>query len=111
MRFAGVPKYSLKKLINLAVDGVMSFTAKPLWAIFVAGLTLLMMGLIGGVVLIVRSVIYGSVFVTSELILFAIVFLGGLLLLSLGIIGIYIARISSESQNRPRYIVREKINL
>ncbi len=110
-RFAGTPKYSMKKLITLAVDGVMSFTAKPLWAIFVAGLTLFLIGFIGGVGLVVQSVIYESSLVTIELILSAIFFLGGILLFALGIIGIYIARISSQSQGRPRYIIREKINL
>ncbi len=110
-RFAGSPKFSLKKLIDLAIDGVMSFTAKPLWAICLTGMVFLLAGLIGGVTLILYSLMYEYSFVTPEFILSTLFFLAGVLLVALGTIGIYIARISSESQNRPRYIIRETINL
>jgi len=110
-RFAGAPKYSLKKLMNLAVDGVMSFTTKPLWAILVVALTLFVMGLAGGIVLITQASINESAFVTPELIFSSLFFFAGIMLFALGIIGMYIARITSGSQDRPRYIIREKINL
>lgn len=108
-RFAGAPKYSMKKLLNLAFDGVMSFTFKPIFAIGIVGSISFFFGFIGGIVLFIRSYIYHVAFATPELILFTLFFLAGIMLLSLGILGAYIVRISSESQNRPRYIIREKI--
>ena len=108
-RFAGVPKYSLRKLINLAFDGVMSFTFKPLWVIGLVGGAFFITGLVGEILIIISSYINNVVIITPAFILFTLFFLSGILLLSMGIIGGYIARISSESINRPRYIIRERI--
>jgi F0F1-type ATP synthase membrane subunit c/vacuolar-type H+-ATPase subunit K len=87
----------------------MAFTFKPLWVIFAIGSVSFLFGLIGGVVVIIRSSTYDVTLTMSGLILFSVFLIGGLVILSTGILGGYIARISSESQNRPRYIVREKI--
>jgi len=107
-RFAGETKYPLKKMIKFAMDGITSFSSKPLkFSSFLGGL------------LCAGSAIYFVVALCLELftnlsiadwswILCIPLFFNGLMFMMLGIMGEYIGRIYDESKNRPLYIIKEK---
>ncbi len=107
-RAAGQTKYSLKKMLKLAGDGVTSFSNKPLKAPMVIGIALTILSLCYLVVSVVLTAL--SMWPLMH-VLFALVFtLIGLLFVSLGIFGLYLGRIYDEAKGRPIYIIDEKIN-
>ena len=99
-------KYTLKKMLSLALSGVTSFSLTPLRIIFALGFCIsivsAILGLYGVVVaLLGRGVSgWGSIVVP-------IYFLGGVQMLALGVIGEYIGRIYAETKRRPRYLIDE----
>ncbi|MBQ9949348.1 MAG: glycosyltransferase family 2 protein [Clostridia bacterium] len=108
-RFAGQTKYTLKKMLKLAMDGIIGFSDKPLtlsgyFGIFVCVLSVL--GLIASVICActcgLPAWIWG---------LCGVVFLIGMLFIALGVQGAYMNRMYDEIKGRPLYIVGEKINL
>ena len=107
-RAAGQTKYSLKKMLKLAGDGVTSFSNKPLKAPMALGIALTLLSLCYLVVSVVLTAL--SIWPLMH-VMFALVFLLlGLLFVSLGIFGLYLGRIYDEAKGRPIYIVDEKIN-
>jgi dolichol-phosphate mannosyltransferase len=107
-RFAGETHYPLKKMLKLALDGILSFSYVPLrlvmqFGAFVSFLALLLCGY-GIIRYSQHHVIPGW---TSLFVIIA--FFGGVQLLALGMIGEYIGRIHEEIKRRPLYIVRESI--
>jgi dolichol-phosphate mannosyltransferase len=104
-RFAGESKYSLGKLIGLAMNGVVSSSLKPLaFATFVGAITA------GIGVLLLAYVIYSWLFVGRTpqgwaSLLISVVFMGGLQLMVLGIMGEYLGRIHEQTRNRPMFLV------
>ncbi len=106
-RTKGISKFTFKKMIKLGLDGIISFSVKPLRLIFNFGLINLFAGLIYLVYVFIQynsgNTIPGW---TSTMIV--ILILGGFQLISLGIIGQYIARIFNESKNRPMYFIKDK---
>lgn len=111
-RNSGKSKFTLRKMLNLAKDGIFSFSTKPIEIIGKLGIfsILLSFGLmiysIIGYILNSNNLIRGW---TS--IIVSITFFSGVQLMSLWIISQYIQRIYEESKNRPNYIVKEKINI
>lgn len=95
-RYAGETKYPLKKMIKLALDGIFSFSYKPLKLSQYLGFF---------------AVISVPLIFTRGAIMAAVVFLGGVQLISIGILGEYIARIHEESKGRPLYIIEKEINI
>ncbi len=107
-RAAGQTKYSLKKMLKLAGDGVTSFSNKPLKAPMALGIALTILSLCYLVVSIVLAAVNVWTIIPA---MFALVFLLiGLLFISLGIFGLYLGRIYDEAKGRPIYIIDEKIN-
>lgn len=108
-RFAGETKYPLKKMVKLGMDGIISFSSKPLKLIEYLGLGITLISF----ALLIYSliVIYGGVLLGSAPILIILIFIGGIQLLSIGIVGEYIARIYDESKDRPLYVIDREINL
>lgn len=111
-RFAGTTKYPLRKMLKLAMDGIMSFSFKPLkiasWlgSIISAGSFLYLIS-----VLIQRLFMPDSAQPGWASLIAATLFLNGITLLILGIMGEYIGRIYDEVKNRPLYILRDTVNL
>ena len=111
-RFAGTTKYPLRKMLKLAMDGIMSFSFKPLkiasWlgSIISAGSFLYLIS-----VLIQRLFLPDSAQPGWASLIAATLFLNGITLLILGIMGEYIGRIYDEVKNRPLYILRDTVNL
>lgn len=106
-RAAGITKWPYSKLINLAIDGLTSFTTAPLRLASVAGLAVSVFAFVYILIIVVRTSLYGADVAGYPSIMAAILFLGGVQLLSLGIIGEYIGRIFAETKNRPLYFIDE----
>lgn len=109
LRFAGQTKYSVSKMLSLAITGVTSFSEIPLKVITVLGMlvSLFSFGLAiwaFAVKLVMRLAIPGWASIVIPLYL-----LGGIQLLCLGVIGQYVAKIFAETKGRPRFIVDKSI--
>ena len=107
-RAAGKTKYSMKKMLKLAGDGITSFSNKPLKFAMAFGIAVLILSCL----YLVTAIVLASLAILPVLhVLFAVVFaLLGFLFISLGIIGLYLGRIYDEAKGRPIYVIGEKIN-
>ena len=107
-RIAGKGHYNFVKRLNLAVEGITSFSTTPLKYISFLGL------LCFGFAIIMTIYAFYSYATTKEIIsgwtslFISLYFIGGIQLLSIGVLGEYIGKIYSETKHRPRYIVEEK---
>lgn len=108
-RFAGESKYPLKKMIRFAVDGITSFSVKPLKIIFNIGIIVCLLSIIFFIYAIV-SFAAGSSAAGWASTICSIWFLGGVQMLCIGIVGTYVGKIYSEVKQRPRYTV-EKLTI
>jgi glycosyltransferase involved in cell wall biosynthesis len=106
-RAAGETKWNYRKLINLAVDGLTSFTTAPLRVSTVFGFIISFAAFIYILYLLVRPLFGISTGAGYSSLMAVILFLGGVQLLSLGIIGEYIGRIFNETKQRPLYLIEE----
>ncbi len=113
-RAAGEVKYTLSKLIKLAIDGIFDFSTLPLRIAIYLGLTVAGLSFLIGIYMIIHKLFKVEFFgyapaETPGIITLAIgiFFLGGLTLIVLGVIGEYIGRIYFEVKRRPFYIVEE----
>ena len=111
-RAAGITRYSFGKLLNLAVDGILSFSVLPLRFIFWLGLGSSMVALLGLVFFLLHRIIGFRIFghTPAEVPGFTSLILSSLLasgvqLLSIGILGEYLGRIYLEVKNRPEYVI------
>lgn len=112
-RFAGKTHYPISKMINFALDGIISFSTKPLKIASYLGFVASFFGTIGIIYALYRRLFLPHQYwVTGWTAIFvAVVFFGGIQLITIGIIGEYIGKIYKEIQNRPLYLIKEKINL
>lgn len=107
-RRAGKSKYPLGRMINFMLDGVTSFSVKPVRMIFTLGLLFTLVALVIAVYIAVRWA-QGHVVAGWSSMMLSIWFCTGVLLMSLGIIGEYLGKIYTEVKRRPRYSVDEYI--
>lgn len=107
-RMAGESKYPLSKMLAFSIDGITSFTAKPMRWIFLVGLSLLILDVIVAIWALVAYFTHVAISGWTSLIL-SVWFLGSLILMSIGVVGEYIGKIYVEVKHRPRYAVREEI--
>lgn len=107
-RFAGSTKYSFFKMLRFGLDGIVSFSSRPLRLSFYAGFFIFLFGLLYAFYAIVQF-IQGTTVPGWTSILVSLLVIGGVMLLSLGIIGEYIARIFHEVKQRPLYFIKEKV--
>jgi polyisoprenyl-phosphate glycosyltransferase len=111
-RFAGETKYPLKKMIKFALDGIFSFSVKPLKLVEYIGSIAILLALAIVFYSIISPLIGLKILTLGWTLILALVSLiGGIQLLSIGIVGEYIARIYDESKGRPLYIIDKEINL
>lgn len=104
-RLAGQTKYPLHKMLSLAIDGITSFTTKPMRWIFLLGIVLLAADVAVGLWVFISYFKNEVMWGWSSLML-SVWFLGSLMLMALGIIGEYIGKIYMEVKHRPRYALR-----
>ncbi|MBP1646278.1 MAG: glycosyl hydrolase [Bacteroidetes bacterium] len=105
-RAAGETKWNYLKLTSLAIEGITSFTTKPLRISTFIGGVISVFSFIYAIYMLYDTIIYGNDVKGYPSLLVTILFLGGIQLLSLGILGEYIARIFIETKNRPTYFAR-----
>ncbi|MEH7358475.1 glycosyltransferase family 2 protein [Priestia megaterium] len=110
-RLAGESKYPLKKMLKLSMDGITSFSYKPLKLASYAGVTLSGVGFIYLLVVLYLKLFTDSTITGWSSLIVIQLFFSGIILIILGMIGEYIGRIYDETKNRPLYIVREKYQL
>lgn len=107
-RAAGETHMSAGRLLNLALEGITSYTTAPLRIATVLGFIISLMAIAYMIYIVCKTLIYGEPIQGFPTIICAILFLGGCQLLALGIIGEYIGKIYNESKHRPAYIVGEE---
>lgn len=105
-RHAGKTGYPLKKMLKFATDGILSFSSTPLKFISQFGLFISSLSFLGIIYALLSKFLHPATTVPGwTFIVIAILFMGGIQLMMLGVLGSYIGRIYSESQNRPLYII------
>ena len=101
-RFAGESKYPFKKMLNFAIDGITSFSVKPVRMIFWLGCIFLLIALCVTIWTLRAYFLHDTVPGWSSLMI-SLWLVGGTILVSLGIVGEYIGKIYIEVKDRPRY--------
>lgn len=107
-RFAGETKYTLKKMLKLAGDGITGFSDKPMKISIGLGVGIGILSFIYLLVLIIMA-ICGVAVQFSVWALAIMLLVSALIFVTIGIMGLYIGRIYVEVQNRPLYLLQEKI--
>ena len=108
-RFAGESKYPFKKMLAFAIDGITSFSVKPLRLITTVGLVIFVVSLLMLLYTLI-SWIGGHAVLGWTSTLASIWMIGGIQLLSLGVIGEYVGKIYNEAKRRPRFIIDRYLN-
>lgn len=107
-RAAGKTKYTMKKMLKLAADGIFGFSTRPLSMIAYMGAGVLAAAVIG---LVITAVCAAAMSVAGWLWgMWILIGLDGLILLCMGVQGAYTQRIYDEVQGRPLYVIKERIN-
>lgn len=109
-RFAGTSKYPFAKMFSFAVDGITSFSTRPLRFITYLGLTFILIS-IGVIIYALVEYFRGETIQGWTSLLVSVWFIGGVVLLACGVIGEYIGKIYIESKGRPRYFIEKETGM
>jgi glycosyltransferase involved in cell wall biosynthesis len=104
-RFKGVSKYSLKSMIQLAINGITSLSTMPLYFSIILGMMISILSLFYGLYVIAVKFYWGDAISGWTSLMLSVLLIGGIQMILLGIIGIYIAKIFHEVKKRPPYLV------
>ena len=106
-RIAGKTKWNYKKLVDLAIDGITSFTTSPLrLSTYISIPTFITLG-VYFIYVIIKSFVVKEAIQAYQAIILLILFFSGIQILLFGIVGEYLGRIFNETKNRPLYLVDE----
>lgn len=106
-RVAGDSKWNFSSLMNLAIEGVTSFTIAPLRIAGWVGFTTALGSFLYALYYFIKTLIVGDPVAGFPTLIIVILFLGGIQLLALGILGEYVGRIFNEVKRRPVYLAKE----
>jgi len=107
VRFAGESKYPLRKMLHFAIDGLLSFSTKPLQISIAMGMVCASLALLGILYAFILR-LFTNIWVEGwTALITAVLLIGGVQLISIGILGEYVGRIYNEIKNRPLYVVQE----
>ena len=106
-RVAGKTKWNYKKLVDLAIDGITSFTTSPLRISTYISIPTFIVLFVYFVYVIAKCILTNTMIQAYQAIILLILFFSGIQILLFGIIGEYLGRIFNESKNRPLYLVNE----
>lgn len=109
-RADGKSKWNFRKLFSYAIDGITSFTTAPLKISIVLGFIISFISIIMGVEIVLQTIISGKDVPGYASTITAVLFIGGIQLISTGILSEYISKMYLEVKNRPKYIIKEKID-
>ncbi len=105
-RQAGASKYTLSKMLNLALDGITSFSVKPLYSIIYIGITFLIISFCIAIY-VLHALIAGTAVPGWSSLILSVWLVGGFILIAVGITGVYIGKIYNEVKHRPLYNIQE----
>ena len=105
-RYAGKSKYTLHKMMRLALNGITAFSVRPLFAIYNIGILFLVVAFCIGCY-VAYSLIFSTVEPGWASLMLSIWIVGGFILISMGIVGTYIGQIYTEVKRRPLYHIQE----
>lgn len=108
-RFAGKSKYPLRKMLRFAIDGILSFSARPLQLSVVLGAVSAALALLVICYSLALRIFTHEWVPGWTALMIAVLFMGGVQLLCVGILGEYVARIYREVKRRPLYVVQETV--
>jgi dolichol-phosphate mannosyltransferase len=103
----GKSSYSLSKMINLAIDSIVSQSNKPLRLAIKFGFMVSMLSFLYGVWLIFKHFVFAEAVEGWTSVMVSIYFIGGLIFANMGVLGLYIGKIFDETKDRPIYLVQE----
>lgn len=106
-RNAGTTSWSVRKLINYAIEGVVSFSTKPLRMVIKLGIGTSALAFLYMVIVVIQKLVFGNDVPGYPTIIVLILLIGGIQLTVLGIIGEYLSKVHIEVKNRPIYISKE----
>ncbi len=107
-RAAGESKYPLGKMLSFSIDGITSFSARPMRIIFLVGLALLLIDIAVALYVFISYFGHPTLSGWASLML-SVWFLGSLILMCIGIVGEYIGKIFLEVKKRPRFFISERL--
>jgi polyisoprenyl-phosphate glycosyltransferase len=107
-RFSGRSKYSFKKMLSFALDGITSFSIKPLHLATLFGVVVSLSSFFYGIFAISMYLFTDRVISGWTSVIASVLFIGGMQLLMLGILGEYLGKLFIESKKRPLYIIKKK---
>lgn len=108
-RYKGERKYTLWQSARLAFDGITAFSHFPLRLVVHLGIVVSLAGFLYIAITIILALVYGRVVPGWTTLMAAVIFLGGIQLMVVGVVGAYIGRIYIEVQQRPLYLIKQKI--
>ncbi len=109
-RQVGESTYTLRRLVKLAADGLLSFSSAPLYLVPITGAVIIA----GGAALLVQLFLWASSIAggTAVLLLLAVLLMmGGLQIIATGVVAVYLARVLDEARARPTYVVAERLGI
>lgn len=107
-RTAGTSKYTLAKMLNLALDGITSFSVKPIYSIIYMGIFFIFV-CFAIAIYVIHALVAGTAVPGWASLILSIWLVGGLVLISIGVVGVYIGRIYKEVKGRPLYNIKETL--
>jgi polyisoprenyl-phosphate glycosyltransferase len=105
-RFSGSSKYTVGKMMRFAIQGITSFSIRPLYFAIILGFGLSFLAFGFYIVYLLYSIYFGHVISGWASVICTIVFFGGLNLIVLGIVGMYVGKLFMQSKQRPNYLIR-----
>ena len=108
-RFQGKTSYSLRKLLKLSAESIISQSNKPLYLSITLGLFLALGAFLVALYFVAKYFIHGIPVTGWTSMMVSLWFIGGVLLSNLGVLGLYLGRVFNEVKNRPLYVVRQRI--
>jgi dolichol-phosphate mannosyltransferase len=107
-RHSGSTKYTLRKMISFAIQGITSFSIMPLRISIIFGLIISFCAFLYTIYALLTKFYFKTAISGWTSILISVLFLGGIQLMFLGLIGEYLGKMFIETKNRPNYVIKEK---
>ena len=107
-REAGTTKYTLRKMLRLAFDGITSFSITPIYFILGLGASFILIALCIAIYVTV-SLLKGSVVPGWSSLMLSIWLVGGIIMISVGLVGLYVGKVYIETKHRPRYHINRRL--
>jgi dolichol-phosphate mannosyltransferase len=105
-RYAGSTKFSLLKMLKFSMDGIISFSTRPLYLATIIGVLFSFSSMLWGLLIIIKYISgHSDAIIGWSSLMVVLLFVGGLNLLFIGVIGLYIGRIYNETKRRPLYLI------